>query len=135
MSVLTEEQRAAESMTVLVDSSMNLWMEQFETLQGGVYRLWRSAAWLSLNLELICLAVMGSLLTFVSSLFIREEVLNFPSCIFLMASATGFESARMRMGCLDSLNKLYSACIAVATLRPSISQGSHFRHWSLSLEE
>ena len=90
-----EEQRAPGLITMLVVLSINLWIEQFNTLYGGVKRLWRSAVWLSLNLELICLTVIGSLLILVRSLFILEEVLNLPSCIFLIASTTGLESARM----------------------------------------
>ena len=127
-STLKDEHLAAGSMTVLVFSSMNLWMEQVVTLQGGVYRLWTSATWLSLNFELMCLAMIGSLLTLVRRQFIRDDVLNLPSCIFLIASATGLESARTRMGCFDSRRRLYSVMMAVVTLRPSISHGCHLRH-------
>ena len=76
----------------------------------------------------MCLAMMGSLLTFVSSRFIHNDVLNLPSCIYLIASATGLESTNMRIGCFDSLRRLYSVFIAVATLSHSISQGCHFKH-------
>ena len=116
------------SITVLVILSMNLCIEQLLTLHGGVYQHWRSATWLSLNLELRCFAMIGSLFTFVSREFILDDVLNLPSCIFLIVSATGLESARMRIACLDS------ALITVATLSPSILQGWHLVHWSFSLD-
>ena len=135
MSTLKEEHLAAGSITVLVFSSMNLCIEQVVTLQGGVCLLCTSASWFSLNLELMCLAIRGSLLTLVSSRFIRDDVLNLPCWIFLIASTTGLESTRMRMGSLDSRSRLYSAWRAVATLSPSSSQGCHRAHWSFSRDE
>ena len=67
----------------------------------------------------------GSLLTFVSSLFILDDILNLPSWIFFIMSVTGLESARMRIGCFDFLKRLYSELIVVAM--PGEDLGPFFR--------
>ena len=82
-----------------------------------------------------CLTVIGILLMFDRKQFILELVENFPCLIRFMVSCTVLLSGSIIIGSFDSLSILYSASMAVARLKASISQQLHFLVWSLSLAE